>query len=137
MIALEYKGRYEPSFEATLDELFETVECYPMHNSQIPERRAGWLYLSTLGMKRPESWKESVHYYVKVTPTLAHMISARSIFETNDLNLPANHHLQLTERHDGSLVLGLEFQWISGYYTLTKLDLEQVVELLGKAREEM
>lgn len=134
MIALDYQGRYKPCFEATLDELFETVEAMPMHGpgSRLPGLREGWLYLSTLYLNRADF----IHYYAKVKPALVEMISRRSIFETDGINLPEHHGLEIQER-DGGMFLAVKFQLVSGSYTLVKLEREVMLAMLDKAREEI
>ena len=140
MIALDYQGRYTPCFEATLDELIEAVECYPMHDArrQPPGRREGWLYLSTFFF--PAAYQhaaaKSVHYYAKVKPGLVEMIGRRSIFETDGMNLPEHHGLEICERNN-EVFLAVKFQLVSGSYTLVRLDRQQILDLLNKAREAM
>lgn len=135
MRKIEYTSRYNPSFEAELGELVTEMQFVPFTGSRgTPETRPGWMFLSNYDGLRDADYASSGWYHVKVTPTLAQMIGARSIFEAELASLHQDHSLALQER-DGKLYLVMRFQQILGSYNLCELPIDQVRDLMARAKE--
>lgn len=126
---LEPKGRYEPRYEAALDEMFEAIEFVPYKNG-VPPRRAGWLFVSVTQMSRGYAggW-----YYAKFKPALIDML-APSIFSNSPENLHEELSVELVRWEPGEIRLYMSFQGIIGSYCMVVLREEDVIAWLDQAK---
>ena len=126
---LNPQGRYEPRYEATLDEMFEAIEFVPYKNG-IPPHRAGWLFVSVTQVSRGYSggW-----YYAKFKPALIEML-APSIFSNSQEKLHEELYADLLRWKGGEVRVYLNFQQISGSYCLATLREEDVIAWLEQAK---
>jgi hypothetical protein len=127
---LEPKGRYEPRYEATLDEMFEEIEFIP-YNKGVSPRRTGWLFVSETQMSRGYTggW-----YYAKFKPDLIEML-APSIFSNSPENLHEELSAELVRWEAGEIRLYMSFQRIIGSYCMAVLREEDVIAWLDQARK--
>lgn len=127
---LEPKGRYEPRYETTLDEMFEAIEFVPYKNG-VPPRRTGWLFVSVTQMSRGYAggW-----YYAKFKPALIDML-APSIFSNSPEELHEELYAELIRWEGGEVRLYLKFQQILGSYCLVTLREDDVIAWLEQAKE--
>lgn len=125
---LNPKTRWEPRWEATLDEMFEEIR-FTRYTLPCPSTESGWLYLSTLGLHRKggsDGW-----YHVKLRPALIDML-APSIFSNLPELLHEELHADLVKSIDGQIRLYLQFKKVSGAYCLTVLDEAEVFAWLDR-----
>ena len=127
---LNPKGRYEPRYEATLDEMFEAIEFTPYSSGDAP-RRAGWLFVSDTRM---HSGYTGGWYHAKFKPTLIEML-APSIFSNAPEKLHEELYAELIRWEGGEVRLYLKFQQITGSYCMTVLRKEDVIAWLEQAKE--
>ena len=127
---LEPKGRYEPRYEATLDEMFEEIEFTPYTAKGGAPRRAGWLFVSDTQMSRGYAggW-----YHAKFKPALVEML-APSIFSNAPGNLHEELYAELNSWEGGEVRLYLKFQQILGSYCMATLREEDVIAWLDQAK---
>lgn len=125
---LEPKGRYEPRYETTLDEMFEAIEFTPY--SKDAPRRAGWLFVSNTQLNRGYTggW-----YHAKFKPALIEML-APSIFSNSPEELHEELYAELISWEGGEVRLYLKFQQILGSYLMATLREEDVIAWLGRAK---
>lgn len=126
---LNPKGRYEPRYEATLDEMFEAIEFTP-YSSGVPPRRAGWLFVSEsqMNLGYTGGW-----YHAKFKPELIGML-APSIFSNAPENLHIELSVQMVKWEEGETRLYMSFQNIIGSYCMATLREEDVIAWLGRAK---
>ena len=131
---LEPKGRYEPRYEATLDEMFEAIEFTPY--SKDAPRRAGWLFVSETKMNRGYTggWYHAKFKPALIEPTLIEML-APSIFSNSPEELHEELYAELIRWEGGEVRLYLKFRKILGSYCLVTLREDDVIAWLDKHKE--
>lgn len=126
---LDPKGRWEPRYEATLNEVFEDIEFVPY--SRNAKQREGWLFLSTLGMVHEYrgGW-----YYAKFRPQLLDML-APSIFSNGASVLHRELSAEFIDQEDGTVKLYLSFTQVSGAYCLLVTSKAEAMGLIEGRKE--
>ena len=126
---LNPKSRYEPRYEATLDEMFEAIEFTPY--SKDAPRRAGWLFVRELRLNCGfiGGW-----YHAKFKPALIEML-APSIFSNSPEELHEELYVELVLWKGGEVRLYLKFRQIIGSYCMTVLCKEDVIAWIEQAKE--
>ena len=125
---LDPKTRWEPRYEATLDEVFENIELIPY--SKHPVQREGWLFLSMLRMNEYRGgW-----HYAKFRPQLLEML-APSIFSNKASVLHQELSAELIDQRDGTVKLYLSFTLVSGAYCLLVTSKDEALTLIDRHKE--
>lgn len=133
MKKLEYKGRYQPLYEATLDEWITDIKFTPFTKSSTAGLDRSWLHVShtSFNNKPLGGW---IHF--KPSAALIEAISGRSIFravgDTDGSNIAEEHNMEIIETPDGYKLL-YGFSKISGSYALSMISREELFSWLRKA----
>lgn len=130
MKKIPYKSRFDPQYEATLDELFLNIKFIPFRGNNVQQQPPGWLHMSH------HTWPNRPLFgwvYVEASDLLIEMIDSRSIFDGSRSVISRDHCLEMIWRSDGKIFLYQKFQQIVGSYNLCEVAEAELVAWVRRA----